>query len=555
MSGTSWLAQLRQPRKLVFYIGWWAFHWAIFAYGWYKQAADSRLAALNTLTFSVWSSRGAGLVLSVDTMMIVLPMCRTMMRWIRPKFKWLPLDETQWFHRQTAYAMLFFTCIHVLAHYVNFFNVEKNQLRPETALQIHYAQAGGITGHIMLLCMLLMYTTAHHKIRQQSFETFWYTHHLFIPFLLGMYTHAVGCFVRDTADPFSPFAGADYWDHCIGYLGWRWELFGGGIYLFERLYREIRARRETKIVKVIRHPYDAMEIQFRKPSMKYKAGQWLFIQVPGVSSQQWHPFTITSCPFDPYISIHVRQVGDFTKSLGNALGCGPAQAKDFAAYEDNGIYEVALNPGQEMPALRVDGPYGAPAEDVFDNEIAVLVGTGIGVTPWASVLKHIYNIRAGPNPPKRLKRVEFLWITRSIESFEWFQTLLSSLEAQSEQAASANGGPEFLRIHTYLTQKVDQNTAANIYLNTVGNNLDPLTELKTKTQYGRPDFKRLFGAMRDGLMDQSYMDMGDVSVTANTKATVGVYFCGPGAAAREINTACKASSNELVKFRFWKEHF
>ena len=488
--------------------------------------------------------------------MILLPMCRNLMRFLRPKFKWLPLDETQWFHRQVAYALLTFTIVHVTAHYVNFFNVEKSQIRPQSAIQIHYTQPGGITGHIMLLCMLLMYTTAHHKIRQQSFETFWYTHHLFIPFLLAMYTHAVGCFVRDTADPFSPFAGKAFWTHCIGYEGWRWELFGGGLYLIERLYREIRARRDTKIYKVIRHPYDAMEIQFQKPSMKYKAGQWLFIQVPGVSSQQWHPFTITSCPFDPYISIHVRQVGDWTKALGDALGCGPAQAKEFGDLDSNGIYEIALKSGQEMPAIRVDGPYGAPAEDVFDNEIAVLIGTGIGVTPWASVLKHIYNIRAGPNPPRRLKRVEFLWVTRSIESFEWFQTLLSSLEEQSAAAAQSVGGPEFLRIHTYLTQKVDANTAANIYLNTVGNAVDPLTELRTKTQYGRPDFKRLFGAMRDGLMDQTYMDVGkEASLTAGMKATVGVYFCGPGAAAREIKDACNFTSNDLVKFRFWKEHF
>ncbi|RVX68227.1 hypothetical protein B0A52_08736 [Exophiala mesophila] len=542
--------------KIIFYVLWWGFHWGMFAFGWYKQASDPKLAGLNTLTFSVWISRGAGLVLSFDTLFILLPMCRNIMRFIRPKFKFLPLDETIWFHRQCAYAMLVFTVLHVLAHYVNFFNVERNQIRPVSAIQIHYAQPGGITGHIMMLCMLLMYTTAHQKIRQQSFETFWYTHHLFIPFFLGMYTHAVGCFVRDTAEPFSPFAGADFWAHCIGYQGWRWELWGGGLYLFERLYREIRARRDTKIYKVIRHPYDAMEIQFQKPSMKYKAGQWLFINIPSVSSQQWHPFTITSCPFDPYISIHVRQVGDWTKAVGDALGCGPSQAKQFDDLDNSGIYEIALQHGQEMPAIRIDGPYGAPAEDVFDNEIAVLIGTGIGVTPWASVLKHIYNIRAGPNPPRRLKRVEFLWVTRSIESFEWFQTLLSSLEAQSAQAAETVGGPEFLRIHTYLTQRVDANTAANIYLNTVGNAVDPLTELRTKTQYGRPDFNRLFGAMRDGLMDQTYLDVGkEGSITAGTKATVGVYFCGPGAAAREIKNAAKATSNELVKFRFWKEHF
>ena len=447
--------------------------------------------------------------------------------------------------------MLTFTIFHVCAHYVNFFNVERAQLRPVTAVQVHYAQPGGITGHIMLLCMLLMFTTAHRKIRQQSFETFWYTHHLFIPFLLGLYTHAVGCFVRDTVPAFSPFAGKDFWNHCIGYQGWRWELFGGGIYLIERIYREIRARRETEITKVVRHPYDAMEIQFRKPSMKYKAGQWLFLQVPAVSGFQWHPFTITSCPFDPYISVHVRQVGDFTRELGDAIGCGPTQSKEYEGVDPNGMYEIALSNGQRMPALRIDGPYGAPAEDVFDNEIAVLIGTGIGVTPWASILKNIWHMRSGPNPPSRLRRVEFIWVCRDTSSFEWFQTLLSSLEAQSESQADEKGGPGFLRIHTYLTQKLDSDTTTNIYLNSVGTDIDPLTELKTRTNFGRPDFKRLFEAMRDGLLDQSYLS----GLEGSLRTDIGVYFCGPSSAARDIKKAAKACSKDSVRFKFWKEHF
>ncbi|KAL1962178.1 hypothetical protein VTN77DRAFT_524 [Rasamsonia byssochlamydoides] len=539
------------PSKLVFYFFFWGTHITLFCVGWYLQATDKKLAALNTLKFSVWISRGAGLALSFDGALILLPMCRNLLRYVRPKIRWLPLDESIWFHRQVAYAMLIFTIIHTSAHYVNFFNVEKDQLRPVTAIQIHYTQAGGITGHIMLLCMLLMYTTAHARIRQQSFETFWYTHHLFIPFMLGLYTHATGCFVRDTAQPFSPFAGANFWHHCLGYEGWRWELWGGGIYLFERLYREIRARRETEITKVIRHPYDAIEIQFRKPSMKYKAGQWLFLQVPEVSNTQWHPFTITSCPFDPYISVHVRQVGDFTRALGNALGCGPAQAKDLEGLDPMGMYEIAVQNGQKMPKLRIDGPYGAPAEDVFENEIAVLIGTGIGVTPWASILKNIWHLRSGPNPPTRLRRVEFIWICKDTTSFEWFQALLSSLEQQSASAAMSQGGPEFLRIHTYLTQRLDQDTATNIYLNSVGSDVDPLTELKSRTNFGRPDFKRLFMAMRDGLIDQTYLSGLESSVTTE----VGVYFCGPNAAARQIKKAAKEVSTREVKFKFWKEHF
>lgn len=128
-------------------------------------------------------------------------------------------------------------------------------MRPEAAVQIHYTQAGGITGHIMLLCMLLIYTTSHTRIRQQSFEAFWYTHHLFVPFLLAMYTHATGCFVRDTDKPYHPFTGSAFWNHCVGYEGWRWELVGGALYLLERILREVRARRETEILKIVRHPY------------------------------------------------------------------------------------------------------------------------------------------------------------------------------------------------------------------------------------------------------------------------------------------------------------
>jgi len=449
--------------------------------------------------------------------------------------------------------LLFYTICHVSAHYVNFFNVEKHKLRPVTAIQIHYTEAGGITGHIMLLCMLLMYTTAHAKIRQQSFETFWYTHHLFIPFLLGLYTHATGCFVRDTPGPFSPFDGKNFWAHCLGYEGWRWELWAGGFYFLERVYREIRARRQTEIVRVVRHPYDAMEIQFKKPSMKYKAGQWLFLNVPSVSRHQWHPFTITSCPFDPYISVHIRQVGDFTRALGDALGAGPAQAKLYDDVDPNGMFEVALENGQKMPALRIDGPYGAPAEDVFDNEIAVLIGTGIGVTPWAAILKNIWHLRNGPNPPTRLKRVEFIWVCKDTTSFEWFQTLLSSLEAQSQQEANAPGsnGIEFLRIHTYLTQRMTANDAQNIVLNSVGSDHDPLTELKSRTNFGRPNFSKIFTDMREGILDRTYLR----GTEGNMRTKVGVYFCGPNVAARDIKKACKEVTVREVKFSFWKEHF
>jgi NADPH oxidase 1 len=296
--------------------------------------------------------------------------------------------------------------------------------------------------------------------------------------------------------------------------------------------------------------------------MKYKPGQWLFLNVPAVSPYQWHPFTITSCPFDPYISVHVRQVGDFTRALADALGAGQSQAKLYDELDPMGMYEVALAQGETMPALRIDGPYGAPAEDVFDNEIAVMIGTGIGVTPWASILKDIWHMRAGSDPrARRLKRVEFIWICKDTSSFEWFQALLSSLESQSlgGAAGTASGEEGFLRIHTYLTQKVDQDTAQNIVLNSVGTDRDPLTELRSRTNFGRPDFEKLLVAMRDAILQGRYMGGADLSgnkrEAGQQHAKVGVYFCGPNVAAKEIKGACKKADCREVRFKFWKEHF
>ena len=112
----------------------------------------------------------------------------------------------------------------------------------------------------MLLCMMLIYTSSHARIRQQSFELFHYVHHLYIPFILALLSHATGCFVRDSPQPYSPFAGRAFWKHCIGYQAWRWELVGAVIYLAERVYREFRARRETTISKVIKHPYGMLAL-------------------------------------------------------------------------------------------------------------------------------------------------------------------------------------------------------------------------------------------------------------------------------------------------------
>ncbi|KAG8959858.1 hypothetical protein FRC03_007402 [Tulasnella sp. 419] len=556
----SWFrSEFLTPRRLLFNVLWYGSHLAVFGYGWYSQQANKRLAALNGLKFSVWTSRGAGLVLAYDGFMILVPMLRNVIRVVRPKMMWLfPADEHIWFHRQVAYSLAFWSMVHTTAHYVNFINVERTQVRPETALQIHYAQPGGFTGHVMLLIMVLMYSTAHSKIRKQCFEAFWYTHHLAFFFMLGLYTHATGCFVRDSPAPdlidHFPYYSTR---HCLGYLSWRFTIWPGIIYFGERVYREIRARRSTKLSKVLVHPSGAMELRILKSSFKYTAGQWLFIQVPDVSKFQWHPFTITSAPEDPYVSVHIRQVGDWTRALGERLGAGPsvvaaitsdamkASVKDEkTSYGTRGEFVEVLNEvSNPLPLLRIDGPYGAPAEDVFDSEVAVLVGAGIGVTPFASILKHIW-YRQKRGTLGALRRVEFIWVCRDAPSFGWFQSLLQDVE-------EAQTDPNFLRMNIYLTQKIGEDMLWNIAVNDAGAEYDPLTLLRTRTMYGRPDWKSVYSRLRMAIEQGLYLPGREASL----KTKVGTYFCGPGGMAKVLREETRAASTETVDFKFYKEHF
>ena len=42
-----------------------------------------------------------------------------------------------------------------------------------------------------------------------------------------------------------------------------------------------------------------------------------------------------------------------------------------------------------LSKVYLDGPFGAPTGQIFNAQHAVLIGTGIGVTPFASILQSI----------------------------------------------------------------------------------------------------------------------------------------------------------------------
>lgn len=121
-------------------------------------------------------------------------------------------------------------------------------------------------------------------------------------------------------------------------------------------------------------------------------------------------------------------MGDWTSKLSKELN---PEKKASGVVQENLLYAQNGSPifriGSQIYfscSHQVDGPFGAASEDVFDFEYVVLVAAGVGVTPFASILKTLrYAMEDGK---LRMKKVYFFWIARDKLCFEWFGDLLAS---------------------------------------------------------------------------------------------------------------------------------
>lgn len=494
-------------------------------------------------------ARAAALVLHVDVALILFPVCRSLISIMRRTIlnKIVPFDDNISFHILIASAIGVFTVIHVLAHLANFVQITvRNGLGIKGFLLINFSTGPGWTGWIMLLIFGAMVWTSIEKRRRKNFERFWYTHHLMVLFFLFWALHGAFCMIA-----------SDYAAKCdniqSGVL-WKYWMYGALAYAIERAAREYRGRQPTMISKVIEHPSNVVEIQIKRPKTKTRAGQYIFLNCPEVSIYQYHPFTLTSAPEEDYISVHVRQVGDFTKALGKAVGCDkddksrgpPLKNRDSRVLnEDKSAVYAQTDFDQQLrrvlPKISIDGPFGSASEDVFQYEVSVLIGAGIGVTPFASILKSLWYRMNYPQQhaagERALNRkVYFFWICRDFGSLEWFRSLLAAIEA-----ADMNWGIE---IHCYLTARITANDMANIAMNDVGQGIDgrdAITGLRTPTQFGRPNWEGIFRGLR----------------RVHAGARAGVFFCGPGGLGKDLEERCKRFSGGLEGTRFvWgKENF
>lgn len=130
----------------------------------------------------------------------------------------------------------------------------------------------------------------------------------------------------------------------------------------------------------------------------------------------------------------------------------------------------------------------------------------------------------------KAKKIYFFWICRDKEAFEWFQGLLRTLESDSKF-------DKFLHIQIYLTGKLNRHEHLNIVLNDT-KGVDALTKLKTRTNYGRPKWTKIFGDLK-----------------RNHTGKVGVYFCGPEVMDKALTKVCEEFSGDRVVFEYHKDNF
>ena len=98
------------------------------------------------------------------------------------------------------------------------------------------------------------------------------------------------------------------------------------------------------------------------------------------------PDRACSAPEEDYISVHIRVVGDFTGALAKAVGCDFERKGKGEKDAGGKVVGTAANPpvNRVLPRVMVDGPFGSASEDFLNYETVLLVGAGIGVTPFAS---------------------------------------------------------------------------------------------------------------------------------------------------------------------------
>lgn len=346
---------------------------------------------------------------------------------------------------------------------------------------ISYMSKLNLTGLLLLALFTVMWVCSLKVIRKHRHNLFYFTHFLYFGWVILAILH--------------------------GPTFWQWVILPFAGILVEWVFRRLRGQEESYISESEITAPNIAHIKIRRPnSFQYRPGDYLFLRVPGISRLEWHPFTIASTGNDREIRLYIKDLGDWTNALIEKL-VPPKEA------------DIHKSDSLQLP-VQIHGPYGAPAVHVLDSEIALLIGTGIGATPFASVLQTVLEAyRENRMEQLKLKKLHFVWICREISSFEWLTELLSELE-------SVIAGSEFLNIQLFMTGANEGQKD--------GDHTRSPDLLKNRLTYGRPDWSRLFKQVAD----------------QHPTERVDTYYCGPESLAKELK-----KSSRKFKFSFRKEIF
>lgn len=330
------------------------------------------------------------------------------------------------------------------------------------------------------------------------------------------------------------------------------------LYACERLIRALRSGyKSVQISKVAVYPGNVLALQMTKPQgFKYTSGQYIFVNCADVSPFEWHPFSLTSAPGDDYVSVHIRTLGDWTSQLRSLFSklCQPPTNAD-----QSGLLRADIGQGNcipRMPRLKIDGPYGAPAQDYRNYDVLLLVGLGIGATPLISILKDVLNhikqqkdIEKELSGPKRnnnnstykpfaVKRAYFYWVTREQGSFEWFRSVMNEVADYDQD--------RLIELHNYCTSVYEEGDARSALihmlqsLNHAKNGVDIVSGTRVKTHFARPNWRAVFKRV----------------AINHTDKRVGVFYCGAAGLTQELRHLSQDFSRKTsTKFDFHKENF
>ncbi|XP_064597557.1 LOW QUALITY PROTEIN: dual oxidase-like [Liolophura sinensis] len=468
------------------------------------EREHSGLRQITGLGLSVTRAAAAGM--SFTFSLILLTMCRNTITWLRGTFLnfYIPFDSHVAFHKVIAWTALFFTAMHVIGYGFNFYHVatqptkflcvfETIVFRSEFQPAFHWWLFGnmtGFTGVLLTVVICIIYVFATQTARRYIFGAFWLTHKLILPLYIMAILHGASVIVQKP-------------------LFFAYFVIPAILLTVDKLVSLSRKKSPISVVRAEHLPSDVTMIEFKRPPrFEYKSGQWVRVACLGQSPSEYHPFTLTSAPHEDTLSVHVRALGPWTWNIRSLFD--PENLKDRA-----------------YPKLYVDGPYGAGQQDWYTYDVSILVGAGIGVTPYASILKDFVHMSQIKSTYKiRCQKLYFVWVTGSQRHYEWLIDILRQVED-----VDLSGIVTIDIFITQFFQKFDLRTAllyiCEEHFQKLSGGRSVFTGLKANTHFGRPQLSKMMEAV-----NKSHPQV----------RKVGVFSCGPPGLTKGVEKACMESS-------------